>query len=183
MEQKTKGLDARLVLEEILAHKEEQQAKKVEANQIRIEKELQKEDALRRKVDTDGTKVASSGTDPENQSGFVDGFMSKRVTSMSTSHVAETIWKLLRVFGLRLQIYEGLATSEGGAVLSMEGQSREAIDATNILRAKVVNDPNTGRSKGYVFVKFADEMERNHAMKETTLNLLDLSEATHSRKA
>ncbi|GKD81568.1 hypothetical protein Tco_1348407 [Tanacetum coccineum] len=116
-----------------MGHKEEQQAKKVEANQIRIEKELQKEDALRRKVDTDGTKVASSGTDPENQSGFVDGFISKRVTSMSTSRVAETIWKLLRVFGLRLQIYEGLATSEGGLVLSMEGQSREAINATNIL--------------------------------------------------
>ncbi|CAL5348908.1 unnamed protein product [Camellia sinensis] len=32
--------------------------------------------------------------------------------------------------------------------------------------AKVVTDPNTGRSKGYGFVKFADEMERNHAMSE-----------------
>ncbi|GJY66562.1 hypothetical protein Tco_0468800, partial [Tanacetum coccineum] len=115
-----------------LCHKEEQQLKKVETNQIRIEKELQKEDALRRNVDTDDTKVASSGTDSENQSGSVDGFMSKRVTSMSTSRVA-TIWKLLRVSGLRLQIYEGLATSEGGLVLSMEGQSREAINATNIL--------------------------------------------------
>ncbi|KAH1130398.1 hypothetical protein J1N35_001776 [Gossypium stocksii] len=32
--------------------------------------------------------------------------------------------------------------------------------------AKVVTEPNTGRSKGYGFVKFADEMERNRAMNE-----------------
>ncbi|KAF5183832.1 Polyadenylate-binding protein RBP47B' [Thalictrum thalictroides] len=32
--------------------------------------------------------------------------------------------------------------------------------------AKVVTDPNTGRSKGYGFVKFSDEMERNRAMSE-----------------
>ncbi|PIM97106.1 Apoptosis-promoting RNA-binding protein TIA-1/TIAR (RRM superfamily) [Handroanthus impetiginosus] len=32
--------------------------------------------------------------------------------------------------------------------------------------AKVVTDPNTGRSKGYGFVKFADETERNRAMVE-----------------
>ncbi|PQQ02093.1 polyadenylate-binding protein RBP47B isoform X1 [Prunus yedoensis var. nudiflora] len=32
--------------------------------------------------------------------------------------------------------------------------------------AKVWTDPNTGRSKGYGFVKFADEAERNHAMSE-----------------
>ncbi|PWA80546.1 hypothetical protein CTI12_AA195440 [Artemisia annua] len=32
--------------------------------------------------------------------------------------------------------------------------------------AKTVTDPNTGRSKGYGFVKFADEMERNRAMSE-----------------
>ncbi|CAK9164679.1 unnamed protein product [Ilex paraguariensis] len=32
--------------------------------------------------------------------------------------------------------------------------------------AKVVTDPSTGRSKGYGFVKFADEMERNRAMTE-----------------
>ncbi|KAK8604842.1 hypothetical protein V6N13_082311 [Hibiscus sabdariffa] len=32
--------------------------------------------------------------------------------------------------------------------------------------AKVVTDPNTGRSKGYGFVKFVDEMERNRAMTE-----------------
>ncbi|KAM3398502.1 polyadenylate-binding protein RBP47B' isoform X1 [Capsicum galapagoense] len=32
--------------------------------------------------------------------------------------------------------------------------------------AKVVTDPNTGRSKGYGFVKFADETERNRAMTE-----------------
>ncbi|GJU81954.1 ALP1-like protein [Tanacetum coccineum] len=161
-------------------HKEEQQPKKVEANQIRIEKELQKEDALRRKGDTYGIKVASSGTDPENQNGSVDGFMSKRVTSMSTSRVAVpsvSVDNLLNWISNTC-----LATSEGGAVLSMESQSREAIDATNIL-TKVVNDPNMGRSKGYVFVKFADEMERKHAMKETTLNLLDLSEATHSRQS
>ncbi|TYJ20772.1 hypothetical protein E1A91_A08G019300v1 [Gossypium mustelinum] len=30
--------------------------------------------------------------------------------------------------------------------------------------AKVVTDPNTGRSKGYGFVKFSDETERNRAM-------------------
>lgn len=32
--------------------------------------------------------------------------------------------------------------------------------------AKVVTDPNTGRSKGYGFVKFSDEQERNRAMSE-----------------
>ncbi|GAA0149528.1 hypothetical protein LIER_08679 [Lithospermum erythrorhizon] len=32
--------------------------------------------------------------------------------------------------------------------------------------AKVVTDPNTGRSKGYGFVKFADENERNRSMSE-----------------
>ncbi|KAL2332172.1 hypothetical protein Fmac_019753 [Flemingia macrophylla] len=32
--------------------------------------------------------------------------------------------------------------------------------------AKVVMDPNTGRSKGYGFVKFLDESERNRAMTE-----------------
>ncbi|KAF9604492.1 hypothetical protein IFM89_006847 [Coptis chinensis] len=32
--------------------------------------------------------------------------------------------------------------------------------------AKVVTDPNTGHSKGYGFVKFSDEMERNCAMSE-----------------
>ncbi|KAK6914289.1 RNA recognition motif domain [Dillenia turbinata] len=32
--------------------------------------------------------------------------------------------------------------------------------------AKVVIDPNTGRSKGYGFVKFSDETERNRAMTE-----------------
>ncbi|KAI7994053.1 Polyadenylate-binding protein RBP47B' [Camellia lanceoleosa] len=32
--------------------------------------------------------------------------------------------------------------------------------------AKVVTDSNTGRSKGYGFVKFANEMERNRAMSE-----------------
>ncbi|TKY48373.1 Polyadenylate-binding protein RBP47B' [Spatholobus suberectus] len=32
--------------------------------------------------------------------------------------------------------------------------------------AKVVTDPNTGRSKGYGFVKFSDENERNRAMTE-----------------
>ncbi|KAF9589647.1 hypothetical protein IFM89_026680 [Coptis chinensis] len=32
--------------------------------------------------------------------------------------------------------------------------------------AKVVTDPNTGRSKGYGFVKFSNEMERNCAMSE-----------------
>jgi len=32
--------------------------------------------------------------------------------------------------------------------------------------AKVVTDPNTGRSKGYGFVKFSDESERNRAMSE-----------------
>lgn len=32
--------------------------------------------------------------------------------------------------------------------------------------AKVVTDPNTGRSKGSGFVKFADESEKNRAMTE-----------------
>ncbi|XAR60384.1 hypothetical protein NMG60_11033734 [Bertholletia excelsa] len=37
---------------------------------------------------------------------------------------------------------------------------------SSVRGAKVVTDPNTGRSKGYGFVKFADEMERNRAMTE-----------------
>ena len=32
--------------------------------------------------------------------------------------------------------------------------------------AKVVTNTTTGRSKGYGFVKFVDENERNHAMNE-----------------
>ena len=32
--------------------------------------------------------------------------------------------------------------------------------------AKVVTDPNTGRSKGYGFVKFSDDTERNRDMTE-----------------
>ncbi|XP_021818088.1 polyadenylate-binding protein RBP47B'-like isoform X2 [Prunus avium] len=37
---------------------------------------------------------------------------------------------------------------------------------SSVRGAKVVTDPNTGRSKGYGFVKFADEAERNRAMSE-----------------
>ncbi|KAH9322487.1 hypothetical protein KI387_017126 [Taxus chinensis] len=37
---------------------------------------------------------------------------------------------------------------------------------TSVRGAKVVTDPNTGRSKGYGFVKFSDESERNRAMTE-----------------
>ncbi|CAI9778256.1 unnamed protein product [Fraxinus pennsylvanica] len=37
---------------------------------------------------------------------------------------------------------------------------------SSVRGAKVVTDPNTGRSKGYGFVKFADENERNRAMTE-----------------
>ncbi|KAL3647570.1 Polyadenylate-binding protein rbp47b' [Castilleja foliolosa] len=37
---------------------------------------------------------------------------------------------------------------------------------TSVRGAKVVTDPNTGRPKGYGFVKFADEIERNRAMVE-----------------
>ncbi|KAK6930726.1 RNA recognition motif domain [Dillenia turbinata] len=37
---------------------------------------------------------------------------------------------------------------------------------SSVRGAKVVTDPNTGRSKGYGFVKFSDETERNRAMTE-----------------
>ncbi|XP_057856484.1 polyadenylate-binding protein RBP47B' [Cryptomeria japonica] len=37
---------------------------------------------------------------------------------------------------------------------------------TSVRGAKVVTDPATGRSKGYGFVKFADENERNRSMTE-----------------
>ncbi|KAL8055491.1 hypothetical protein ABFX02_04G059000 [Erythranthe guttata] len=37
---------------------------------------------------------------------------------------------------------------------------------SSVRGAKVVTDTNTGRSKGYGFVKFIDEMERNRAMVE-----------------
>lgn len=40
------------------------------------------------------------------------------------------------------------------------------VNYQSVRGAKVVTDPNTGRSKGYGFVKFADEMERNRAMVE-----------------
>ncbi|GJW92002.1 hypothetical protein Tco_0169555, partial [Tanacetum coccineum] len=85
-------------------------AKKVEASQKKIRKEFQKEDALRRKKMwgltsigsreiRGGDKVDSSSIDPDNQSGsvdgimskisgFVDGIMSKIASSMSRSSVA-----------------------------------------------------------------------------------------------
>ncbi|KAI4304825.1 hypothetical protein MLD38_040290 [Melastoma candidum] len=37
---------------------------------------------------------------------------------------------------------------------------------SSVRGAKVVTDPSTGRSKGYGFVKFSDENERNRAMNE-----------------
>lgn len=40
------------------------------------------------------------------------------------------------------------------------------VSYPSVRGAKVVTDPNTGRSKGYGFVKFIDEMERNRAMVE-----------------
>ncbi|CAM8916689.1 hypothetical protein QQ045_032063 [Rhodiola kirilowii] len=40
------------------------------------------------------------------------------------------------------------------------------LQYSSVRGAKVVTDPNTGRSKGYGFVKFADENERNRAMSE-----------------
>ncbi|KAJ6812934.1 uncharacterized protein M6B38_146360 [Iris pallida] len=40
------------------------------------------------------------------------------------------------------------------------------VSYPSVRGAKVVTDPSTGHSKGYGFVKFADEMERNRAMTE-----------------
>lgn len=40
------------------------------------------------------------------------------------------------------------------------------VQYPSVRGAKVVTDPNTGRSKGYGFVKFSDETERNRAMNE-----------------
>jgi len=40
------------------------------------------------------------------------------------------------------------------------------VQYPSVRGAKVVTDPSTGRSKGYGFVKFGDEMERNRAMTE-----------------
>ncbi|KAM3741145.1 hypothetical protein ACB098_08G153400 [Castanea mollissima] len=40
------------------------------------------------------------------------------------------------------------------------------VNYPSVRGAKVVTDPNTGRSKGYGFVKFSDEAERNRAMTE-----------------
>ncbi|GER38353.1 nuclear acid binding protein [Striga asiatica] len=40
------------------------------------------------------------------------------------------------------------------------------VNYPSVRGAKVVTDPNTGRPKGYGFVKFADENERNRAMVE-----------------
>ncbi|CAH8271613.1 unnamed protein product [Arabidopsis lyrata] len=40
------------------------------------------------------------------------------------------------------------------------------VHYSSVRGAKVVTDPSTGRSKGYGFVKFAEESERNRAMAE-----------------
>ncbi|KAG8097059.1 hypothetical protein GUJ93_ZPchr0013g37867 [Zizania palustris] len=40
------------------------------------------------------------------------------------------------------------------------------VNYPSVKGAKVVTDPNTGRPKGYGFVKFADENEKNRAMTE-----------------
>lgn len=40
------------------------------------------------------------------------------------------------------------------------------VQYPSVRGAKVVTDPSTGRSKGYGFVKFGDESERNRAMTE-----------------
>lgn len=40
------------------------------------------------------------------------------------------------------------------------------VHYSSVRGAKVVTDPATGRSKGYGFVKFIDETERNRAMSE-----------------
>jgi RNA recognition motif-containing protein len=40
------------------------------------------------------------------------------------------------------------------------------VNYSSVSWAKVVTDPNTGRSKGYGFVKFADENEKTCAMTE-----------------
>jgi RNA recognition motif-containing protein len=40
------------------------------------------------------------------------------------------------------------------------------VNYSSVRGAKVVTDPNTGRSKGYGFVKFADENEKTRAMSE-----------------
>ncbi|KMZ71279.1 Polyadenylate-binding protein RBP47B [Zostera marina] len=40
------------------------------------------------------------------------------------------------------------------------------VQYSSVRGAKVVTDPSTGRSKGYGFVKFAEESERNRAMSE-----------------
>jgi RNA recognition motif-containing protein len=40
------------------------------------------------------------------------------------------------------------------------------VNYPSVRGAKVVTDPNTGRPKGYGFVKFADENEKNRAMTE-----------------
>ncbi|CAN8300632.1 unnamed protein product [Cochlearia groenlandica] len=40
------------------------------------------------------------------------------------------------------------------------------VNYASVRGAKVVTDPSTGRSKGYGFVKFAEETERNRAMSE-----------------
>ncbi|GAV59772.1 RRM_1 domain-containing protein [Cephalotus follicularis] len=40
------------------------------------------------------------------------------------------------------------------------------VQYPSVRGAKVVTDPNTGRSRGYGFVKFADESERNRALTE-----------------
>ncbi|KAK4384531.1 Polyadenylate-binding protein RBP47B' [Sesamum angolense] len=49
---------------------------------------------------------------------------------------------------------------------SHTGEETFRASYPSVRGAKVVTDPNTGRSKGYGFVKFADEMERNRAMVE-----------------
>ncbi|PWA89143.1 RNA-binding (RRM/RBD/RNP motifs) family protein [Artemisia annua] len=58
-------------------------------------------------------------------------------------------------------------TAMPSAALDQLQKKRSAADTCPFVTgAMVVPDRNTGRSKGYGFVKIADEMERNHAINE-----------------
>ncbi|KAI3745509.1 hypothetical protein L1987_58623 [Smallanthus sonchifolius] len=58
--------------------------------------------------------------------------------------------------------FYGLLSMDSGNIPSVDNRTQYP----SVRGVKVVTDANTGRSKGYGFVKFANEMERNRVMTE-----------------
>ncbi|KAI7993255.1 Polyadenylate-binding protein RBP47B' [Camellia lanceoleosa] len=78
-------------------------------------------------------------------------------------------WASFRIGERRPDVGPEHSISVGDLVLDVTDYLLQETFRTqypSVRGAKVVTDANTRRSKGYDFVKFADEMERNRAMSE-----------------